>query len=83
MVWQDLVFAVGAWIFIIALIPTIRGRGKPPLSTSVPTGLVLIVYVFTFATLNLWYSVISTGILGILWLYLGWQKHTQKLKRKR
>ncbi len=78
MVWQDFVFAIGTWIFIIALIPTIRSREKPPLSTSLPTGLVLLVYVFTFATLELWFSMISSSVLAVLWLYLAWQKRRKK-----
>ena len=82
MVWQDIVFATGTWIFIIALMPTIRGKEKPPLITSVPTGLVVLVYTFTFATLELWFSVVSSAALSIAWLYLGWQKHMQQ-KRKR
>ena len=74
MTWQDIVFSVGSWIFIIALLPSLFGKDKPPLSTSVLTGSVLLVYALTYLSLDFWLSVASTGILAIAWLALGVQK---------
>ena len=78
MPWQDIVLTIGSWIFIIALIPTLRDREKPQLSTSVVTGTVLLVYAFVYATLGLWISVVSTSALAIAWLVLALQKMKQK-----
>ena len=59
MQWQDWVFSIGTWIFIIALIPTLRGKQKPELSTSLVTGGILAIFVATYLSLNLWLSALS------------------------
>lgn len=74
MTWQDVVLAVGSWIFIIALVPSLVGKDKPPVLTSVMTGVVLLVYTFVYFTLHLRLSMVSTGIMAIAWLALGAQK---------
>jgi len=76
--WQDIVLSVGSWIFIFALFPSIFGKDKPPVSTSVLTGGVLLIYTVVYFTLHLWLSVASTGILAIAWLALGAQKFLRK-----
>ena len=81
MVWQDIVIFIGQFIFIVALIPTIRSKDKPQVSTSLVTGIILVIFTITFATLELWFSVVSSGALAIAWLYVGWQKHEHKKKR--
>lgn len=78
MPWQDIVLTAGSWIFIIALIPTLRGREKPQISTSVVTGCILVVYAFVYATLELWISVVSTSALALSWFVLAAQKMRQK-----
>ena len=78
MTWQDIVLAVGSWIFIIALFPSLFGKDKPPVSTSVLTGGVLLIYTFVYFSMHLWISVASTGILAIAWLALGLQKFLRK-----
>jgi hypothetical protein len=80
MAWQDIVLSIGSWIFIFALFPSIFGKDKPPLSTSVITGFVLISYVFVYFTLHLWLSMASTGIMVAAWLTLAVQKYLQKNK---
>ena len=78
MVWQDIVLSIGAWLFIIALIPSIKGKDKPPVSTSILTGSVLAVFALTYATLELWLSVLSTGVLSLAWFLLAVQKYRKK-----
>lgn len=78
MTWQDIVIAIGSWIFIFALFPSIFGKDKPPFSTSALTGSILVVYVAVYFTLHLWLSMVSTGILGIAWLTLAMQKYLKK-----
>lgn len=73
--WQDYVFAFANWFFLVALIPTIRHpTDKPPLLSSVSTGLMVMVVAVTFGTLQLWSSAISALTLGFAWLYIGFQK---------
>lgn len=74
MAWQDIVLSVGSWIFIAAMLPMLFGKYKPPLSTSVPTGLVLVAYTFVYSSLHLRLSMVSTGIMAVAWLGLAAQK---------
>jgi len=74
MTWQDYVLTAGSWVFIIALIPTLRGKEKPQILTSVVTGCILVVYASVYATLGLWLSVISTSVLALSWFTLAVQK---------
>lgn len=78
MPWQDLVLTAGSWVFIIALIPTLRGKEKPQVSTSVVTGCILVVYSVVYSTLELWISVLSTAALALTWFALAAQKLRQK-----
>ena len=75
MAWQDFVFAGGQWVFIIALLPSILGKDKPALSTSVMTSVVLVAFAVSFATLSLWISAVSTACSAAAWVILGIQKH--------
>lgn len=77
MIWQDWVFFIGAWIFTISLIPTIRGKQKPELSTSLTTTIIVFIFIFCFATLGLWLSVIANTAVGIAWGILAYQRWKQ------
>ena len=81
MQWQDWVITIGQIIFIIALIPTVRGDDKPPVSTSVVTGIVLLTFSIAQYSLGLTTSTFTSIILGLSWLYVGYQKF-QLDKRK-
>jgi hypothetical protein len=66
--WQDYVMTAGQWIFTVALVPTIRHpRNKPPVSTSLLTIVLLLVYVGTYASLHLLISSLSTLALALAW----------------
>ena len=82
MIWQDWVLPVGNWIFFIALMPSILGKDKPALSSSLVTGVTLGAFAFTFATLNLWVSAFSATLTTAAWLTLAWQKFSIDKKRK-
>jgi hypothetical protein len=72
--WQDWIFSIGSWIFVAALIPAIRGTEKPPLSTSIVTGTVLVVFALTYFSLHLWIAATSTAITSACWLVLAYQR---------
>jgi len=72
--WQDVVLAVGSLIFAAALLPSIFSQDKPAFWTSVSTGLVLVVFSATYATLSLWYATVTTFLSALLWLTLAVQK---------
>lgn len=78
--WQDFVFTAGNIIFALALIPTIQGKSKPALSTSLTTGLVLYIFSFAYFSLALWFSTVTSFISGSLWLFLALQKYLSSKK---
>lgn len=78
MLWQDIIFTVGSWIFIFSLIPTIQGKQKPELSTSIITTVVLSIFSITYLTLGLKLSAISTTGTAIGWGILAYQRYRQK-----
>ena len=68
--WQDVVMSIGQWVFIIALLPAIVGKDKPPWMTSLLTATVLSVFAFTFWTLGMIMSAISGSITALCWWVL-------------
>lgn len=82
MLWQDYVLTAGSIVFSVALIPAIKAKGKPPLSTSVPTFFFLYLFSFVYATLSLWISTTTTAITGTMWLILAGQKYMQMRRLK-
>ncbi len=81
MIWQDYVFVVGNLVFIAALIPSIVGKDKPAIATSILTSITLYTFAFSFATLSLWGSAVLTFIVASLWLTLAFQKY--KITKKK
>jgi hypothetical protein len=81
MQWQDVVFTIGQIIFLVAFIPTIRGKNKPELSTSTITSIILVVFVLTYLTLNLWGSAIASTGMAIAWATVAYQKYQQDKKK--
>lgn len=74
MPWQDIIIAVGQWVFFVALIPSIRRKEKPAFLTSLASGAMLLIYVATFATLSLWMSALSSLLGACGWFTLAWQR---------
>jgi len=75
--WQDIVMSIGQWIFIIALLPAIIGKDKPPWMTSLLTAVVLSVFAFIFLTLDMIMSAISGSATALCW----WILLVQVIKR--
>ena len=65
MIWQDLVLMIGGFIFAPSLIFTILGKEKPPVKTSLPTALVLTIYLIVYASMHFWLALISTALTTI------------------
>lgn len=81
MLWQDIVLTLGSAFFTIALFPSVFGKDKPPLATSLPTGIIFMISAFTLFSLHLWATGIANSVAGALWLVLALQKLPSK-KRK-
>lgn len=73
MIWQDGVMTVGQFLFFVALIPTIRAKEKPALSTAVLTAGILTIYVPTLWTLHLHIAVVSTVLVTVGWWIIAYQ----------
>lgn len=49
-------------------------KEKPPLVSSISTGIVILIMAATVATLHLWLAATSQTVVGIQWLVLAYQK---------
>lgn len=78
MSWQDIVIGGGSAILTIALIPTVFDKQKPALATSLITGGMVTVFVFTFATLSLWFTAAVDIVTASIWFLLAFQRMRQK-----
>ena len=74
MSWQDILLTFGQLFFFVALLPSIIGADKPALWTSLMTGGVLSIFVFTFLTLDLVFSGAATALVAAGWYVLAYQK---------
>jgi hypothetical protein len=80
MQWQDLVFAGGTIIMTIALLPSVFSNHKPALTTSVITGLVMLIFTTTYFTLGFIVATITAFFNCCLWVLLAGQKYRQPKK---
>jgi hypothetical protein len=76
--WQDYVLFAVQILFCFTLVPMLFAKAKPPLSSSIPTGLGLLVMGGAYATLALWFAAVGSFAIGIQWLVLAYQRFTQK-----
>jgi hypothetical protein len=79
MTWQDWVIGIGQFVFFIALIPTIKGKNKPAVSTAITTAITMSVYIPTLWTLKLYWSVLPTVLGTVAWwiiTYQSWKKRS-------
>lgn len=76
--WQDYVLMAIQIFFCFTLIPILFAEEKPPLISSIPTGLALFISAAILATLNLWLTMFFQIVMGAQWLTLAWQKWQMK-----
>lgn len=72
--WQDIVISVTQIFFVIALIPSIRGKDKPALVTSGMNTILVCIIAITLLTLQLWFSAVTAFAIGAGHLMLTIQK---------
>lgn len=71
MMWQDIVFGIGAILFSIVLLPTIRNpKAVVPLLTSSLTSIILYIFVFTYLTLDMNIAALTNFISASLWAFI-------------
>lgn len=78
--WQDIVIGVVQFCYIIALVPTIRGKNKPELVTSAMNVVLVMIVTFCLLTLRLWLSALSAFGVGLTWGVLAVQRLTLSKK---
>lgn len=72
--WQDYVITIVQIFFCMTLIPMLFAKEKPPLSSSLTTGIALIILSAVFLTLHLWISAVCQTVVGLQWLALAYQR---------
>lgn len=75
MKWQDGVFTIGSFILMLTLLPMLRQKAKPPLTSSVPIAFVLYAFAFTYVTLHFVLAPIVEDIQATMWAWMGWQRY--------
>jgi len=76
--WQDIVFASGQGVFVLALVPALRSRTKPPRSTCLITGSVLALFTFAFASLSFAWSAATSALCAFFWFILFIQQQRRR-----
>lgn len=82
MIWQDVVLTIGVFISACSLLPSIFSKNKPSIWTSLMNVIVLYVFVYVNATLNLYGTAIGVFVVGCLWIILFLQKYNTQSKPK-
>jgi hypothetical protein len=72
--WQDTVIAICQLAFFPSMLPTLLGKDKPALATSVLNACIVTVITFCFFTLQLWFSVVTGSLTACIWAVLAFQK---------
>jgi len=71
MIWQDVVFLVGGFVFAVLLVPTLRDReARIPRVSSFPTAVLLIGYSVTFVTLGLHLAALANVVGALAWFLI-------------
>lgn len=78
---QDIILTAGSLVLLAALIPTILGKGKPEISTSLTTGAVLVAFSGVYMSLGLWFSTCTTFVTALCWFTLAVQKRRQRISQ--
>lgn len=67
---HDFVFASGALILFLAMIPAVARKAVIPLSTCLTTGAVLLVFTINYVTMSYWYAAVVEAGNVLCWGYL-------------
>lgn len=75
MQWQDFIFSIGNFTLALALLPSLFGKHKPDLKTSILTSITLATFGVAFASLQMWLSTAAVLLSTVLWMILAYQEH--------
>lgn len=80
--WQDIVFTVGGVLFFFALLPTLIGKNKPALGTSLVTGVLLFMFALTYMSMGMIFSSLATGLTSASWITIAAQTRWARKRDK-
>lgn len=81
-VWQDFVFMIGGFILAALLIPTVMNSdSQVPLTTTIPTIVILLLYIVTFASLDMWLSAAAQFFGVIMWVLIALYRSPHEHRR--
>lgn len=72
--WQDTVIALCQLAFLPAMLPTLRGKDKPALSTSASNAALVSIIAICLASLKLWFACATAAMMAAIWSTLALQK---------
>ena len=73
--WQDLVFAVGEVVFLIALVPLLWSDARIPAYTGLSTGLMLFLFGLCQLSYRNWITLVLGWTTATIWVLLGLGVH--------
>lgn len=83
MQWQDIMFPLGSILLSTSLASMIWSSTKPPLKVSVTNMAVMFAFAFTFLTLNLLWSGLTTFLSAGVWAVLAGQVLRSRARAKK
>lgn len=79
LVWQDVVFTVGQFIFLVSLLPTIMdAKAQVPRKTSVPTAAIMLAFTVTYVSLQLYFAAVLGLVIAAAWAVVAWKRPIRK-----
>jgi len=72
---------IGGFIFAPSLVFTILGKEKPSIKTSLPTAIVLTVYLACYISMDFWLAFSSTVLTAACWFILAYQRRRQNASK--
>lgn len=73
--WQDLTFAVGEVVFLIALVPVLWAHTRIPVYTGLSTGFMLYLFCAVQFSYKNWITLTLSWITATIWIMLGLGVH--------
>lgn len=80
---HDLIFAVGSGIFAVSLVPAVVKRTQMPLSSSLPTAIVLSAFLANYVWMGFAWSAVTTACTALCWWALVVRRDSRALPIKR
>ncbi len=78
MTWQNIVISIGALVFVVALIPALWTKQKPPAITSILYGSIVMSFVVVDISFKLYLGGALTLVNSLQWMALAVQARRRK-----